>query len=110
MCYLQCGMQLTVVLALQCCEMHSAGCPVLSNSITCNFIYHCWACQNCTDKVGRQPYMRSCIENAHDCRALGAGEDLKTFDVDNKWGRKALERVLTDTIGDTDPMPDVKVR
>ena len=49
------------------------------------------------------------IDIANGCRALGAGEDLKTFDVDNKWGRKALERILTDIIGDTDPMPDVKV-
>lgn len=47
--------------------------------------------------------------NCNCFRALGAGEDLKTFDVDNKWGRKALERILMDTIGQSDAMPAVKV-
>lgn len=45
-----------------------------------------------------------------DCvRALGAGEDLKTFDVDNKWGRRALERILNDIIGQSDAMPGIQV-
>ena len=43
------------------------------------------------------------------CRALGAGEDLKVFDVDNRWGRLALERVLKDITGESDSMPGVKV-
>ena len=43
------------------------------------------------------------------CRALGAGEDLKGFDVDNKWGRSALERIYSDILGESDNMPGVQV-
>ncbi|KAL3138929.1 hypothetical protein ABBQ32_14197 [Trebouxia sp. C0010 RCD-2024] len=43
-----------------------------------------------------------------DRRALGAGEDLKGFDVDNKWGKKALDRIYTDILGSTDQMPGVQ--
>ena len=42
-------------------------------------------------------------------RALGAGEDLKGFDVDNKWGKSALERMFSDILGDSDQMPGVQV-
>ena len=51
-----------------------------------------------------------CLWLLWDCdRALGAGEDLKTFDVDNKWGRRALERILNDVIGQSDAMPGIQV-
>lgn len=43
-------------------------------------------------------------------RALGAGEDLKGFDVDNKWGKKALDRIYSDILGSTDQMPGVQVQ
>ena len=44
-----------------------------------------------------------------DRRALGAGENLKAFDVDNKWGKDALFRVYDDTLGTTNPMDGVKL-
>ena len=42
-------------------------------------------------------------------RALGAGEDLKSFDVDTKWGKQALDRLYSDVLGHTDQMPGVHV-
>ena len=42
-------------------------------------------------------------------RALGAGVDLKSFDIDNKYGTQAMKRILSDMIGLTNPMPDVVV-
>lgn len=42
-------------------------------------------------------------------RALGAGEDLKSFDVDTKWGKQALDRLYADVLGHSDPMPGVHV-
>ena len=42
-------------------------------------------------------------------RALGAGEDLKSFDVDTKWGKQALDRLYSDVLGHSDPMPGVQV-
>ncbi len=44
------------------------------------------------------------------CRALGAGEDLKSFDVDTKWGKQALDRLYGDVLGISDPMPGVQVQ
>ena len=44
------------------------------------------------------------------CRALGAGEDLKSFDVDTKWGEQALDRLYGDVLGISDPMPGVQVQ
>ncbi|KAK9815308.1 hypothetical protein WJX72_001386 [[Myrmecia] bisecta] len=44
-----------------------------------------------------------------DRRAMGAGADLKEFDVDNHWGRQTLERVYNDLLGSTEPMANVKV-
>ena len=35
------------------------------------------------------------------CRALGAGQDLKEFDVDNAYGLAALKRILDDCVGNT---------
>ena len=44
------------------------------------------------------------------CRALGAGEDLKSFDIDTKWGKQALDRLYGDVLGVSDPMPGVQVQ
>lgn len=44
------------------------------------------------------------------CRALGAGHDLRNFDIDNAYGSAALKRVLEDICGETLPMEGVKVR
>ncbi|PSC70731.1 strawberry notch [Micractinium conductrix] len=46
-----------------------------------------------------------------DRNAIGAGSELKGFDIDNWVGEKALERVLRDICGDhgSQPMPGVKV-
>ena len=43
------------------------------------------------------------------CRALGAGEDLKGFDVDNRWGKSALDRIYSDILGQSDATPGVQV-
>ena len=43
------------------------------------------------------------------CRALGAGQDLKEFDVDNAYGMAALKRILDDCVGNTLHMEAVKV-
>ena len=47
---------------------------------------------------------RGCV-----CRAIGAGQDLKEFDCDNKWGRDALKRIYSDMLGNSHPMPGVTV-
>ena len=44
-----------------------------------------------------------------DRNAVGAGSELKSFDIDNFQGEKALERVLTDVVGITLTMPNVTV-
>jgi len=43
-----------------------------------------------------------------DRRALGAGENLKEFDIDNMYGYGALRRMISDIRGDTDPLDCVK--
>eukprot|EP00976_Prorocentrum_cordatum_P060804 1176049-Prorocentrum_minimum.AAC.1 len=40
---------------------------------------------------------------------MGAGLELKAFDVDNKMGSEALTRVYTDVLGSTTPMPGVQM-
>ena len=44
------------------------------------------------------------------CRALGAGHDLRNFDIDNNYGREALQRVLEDICGESLPLEGVKAR
>ncbi|KAK9864646.1 hypothetical protein WJX84_000197 [Apatococcus fuscideae] len=44
-----------------------------------------------------------------DRRALGAGADLKEFDIDNKYGLLAVQRCLKDINGETAVMEGVKV-
>jgi hypothetical protein len=44
-----------------------------------------------------------------DRRALGAGQDLKSFDIDNKYGQEALKRILGDCCGESRPMQGVQV-
>ena len=46
-----------------------------------------------------------------DRNAIGAGSELKGFDIDNAHGEKALVRVLMDICGanGSKPMPGVKV-
>ncbi|KAK9862957.1 hypothetical protein WJX84_010635 [Apatococcus fuscideae] len=44
-----------------------------------------------------------------DRRALGAGADLKEFDIDNKYGIAAVKHCLQDIIGETSVMPGVQV-
>ena len=44
------------------------------------------------------------------CRALGAGQDLKSFDVDNRYGLEALKRIMDDCTGQTGPIAGVEVR
>ena len=43
------------------------------------------------------------------CRAIGAGQDLKEFDCDNKWGLQALKRIYSDMLGNSHPMPGISV-
>lgn len=43
------------------------------------------------------------------CRALGAGQDLKEFDCDNKYGLTALKRIFQDILGNSPAMPGVTV-
>ncbi len=43
------------------------------------------------------------------CRALGAGQDLKSFDVDNKFGLEALKRIMEDCCGDSSPLVEVSI-
>ena len=43
------------------------------------------------------------------CRALGAGQDLKAFDVDNEYGRLALVQILSGITGQALPMEGVTV-
>ncbi|CAL8463694.1 g3228 [Coccomyxa elongata] len=42
-----------------------------------------------------------------DRRALGAGQDLKSFDVDNKFGLEALKRIMEDCCGHSSPLVEV---
>lgn len=42
-------------------------------------------------------------------RALGAGQDLKSFDVDNKYGADALKRILNDCTGESNTLHGVQV-
>ena len=50
------------------------------------------------------------VENTVCCRALGAGQDLKSFDVDNRYGLEALKRIMDDCTGQTGPIAGVEVR
>ena len=43
-----------------------------------------------------------------DRRALGAGQSLQAFDIDNAYGSEALKRMISDLKRDTDPMPTVQ--
>ena len=43
-----------------------------------------------------------------DRRALGAGMDLKAFDVDNKYGQLALSRCYNDFLDKAPPMKGVQ--
>lgn len=52
----------------------------------------------------------SCDISEFSCRALGAGQDLKEFDVDNRYGLLALTRILEDCTGKTLHMESVEVR
>lgn len=45
-----------------------------------------------------------------DRNALGAGEGLQAFDIDNQYGSKALKRVLGDMVEKTTPMPTVQFK
>ena len=58
--------------------------------------------------LNKRPGMWSQVWDVN-CRALGAGEDLKSFDVDTKWGKQALDRLYGDVLGISDPMPGVQV-
>ncbi|KAK3280596.1 hypothetical protein CYMTET_11574 [Cymbomonas tetramitiformis] len=42
-----------------------------------------------------------------DRRAMGAGVDLKAFDIDNKYGQRALNRMYSDIVNGSEPMPGV---
>ena len=44
-----------------------------------------------------------------DRRALGAGVDLKAFDIDTAYGSRALNRMYSDLRGNTDPVPNAQV-
>jgi hypothetical protein len=50
------------------------------------------------------------MTGALSCRALGAGQDLKEFDVDNYYGLAALTRILDDCIGKKLHMEAVQVK
>jgi len=41
-------------------------------------------------------------------KAMGAGGELKAFDIDNKYGHRALNRMYSDILGMSEPMPGVK--
>ena len=58
---------------------------------------------------GRRASARAFWEQTVRCRALGAGQDLKEFDVDNSYGLAALKRILDDCVGSTLHMEAVKV-
>lgn len=45
-----------------------------------------------------------------DRNALGAGEGLQAFDIDNQYGSKALKRMLQDMVDNTTPMPTVQFK
>ena len=45
-----------------------------------------------------------------DRRALGAGQSLQAFDIDNSYGYEALKRMISDLKRNTDPMPTVQYR
>lgn len=55
--------------------------------------------------ISRSPFEEGQVR----CRALGAGQDLKEFDVDNAYGLAALKRILEDCVGNTLHMEAVKV-
>ena len=50
------------------------------------------------------------MTNVLSCRALGAGQDLKEFDVDNYYGLAALTRILDDCVGKKLHMEAVQAR
>lgn len=50
------------------------------------------------------------MRNVLSCRALGAGQDLKEFDVDNSYGSAALTRILDDCVGKKLHMEAVQAR
>ncbi len=73
-------------------------------------------CRVLSDDVGGRILSHEyCQELGHDavvwwlCRALGAGQDLKSFDVDNRWGLEALKRIMDDCTGQTAPIAGVEV-
>ena len=52
---------------------------------------------------------RVCTTQRGDRRALGAGSELKSFDVDNEYGKSALTKVYDDIMYNGRPMANVDV-